>query len=179
MPNCDWYGTLEDHQVIMQYVLDQDELQVWELASTNGPLRRFHSVDDVMNEFNKPSPDSGKAKHALHLTLYVEGACSHGFQPRKRHGRVFADGLGMIQFYLERPSSNPSHTNHNSRKRAERWDALVEGDSALYWDFDLVSRVSSRVNRFIRKNGEAKLGSRVLLPGAAELWRTGKASFFV
>lgn len=179
MPNCDWYGTLEDHLIVLEYVFGQDDLSVWELASENGPLRSFHSVSDVMSEFGRPHAASGKERRSVYLKLYVEGSCIRGFRPRKRHGREFADGFGTIQLYLERPGRHSSHTNHNSRKFAEAWDTLVEDDSATDWDFDLVSKTSSRLNRFIRKNGEEKLGSRVLLPGAAELWRTGRADFFV
>jgi hypothetical protein len=178
MPNCDWYGTLEDHRILLEHVFQQDDLSVWELASDNGPLRRFDSVDDVVSEFDRPHTVGGRERSSVHLMLYVEGSCVRGFVPRKKHGREFADGFGMLQFYLERPSRMSSHTNHNSRKRAEKWDQLIEEDSAEDWDFELVTRTSSSLNRFIRKCGEEKLGSRVLLPGAAALWHAGEADFF-
>ena len=179
MPNCDWYGTLEDHRIILEHVFQQDDLSVWELASDNGALRRFRSVDDVLGEFDRPYPLGGKERSSVYLKLYVEGSCVRGFVPRKKHGREFADGFGTLQLYLERPSRQCSHTNHNSKKRADSLDHLIEDDSAEDWDFDLVTRTSSRLNRFIRKCGQEKLGSRVLLPGAAALWHAGKADFFV
>lgn len=178
MPNCDWYGTTNDHRIVLEYVFKQVDLSVWELSSENGALRRFHCVDDVLGEFDRPYPVGGKERDAIYLQMYVEGSCVRGFVSRKRNGREFADGLGMIQLYLQRPSRMPSHTNHNSKKRAENWDHLGDEDSADDWDFELVTRTSSRLNRFIRKCGEEKLGSRVLLPGAAALWHAGKAEFF-
>ncbi len=179
MPNCDWYGSLEDHRMILDHIFQQDDLSVWELASDFGQLRNFRSTDEVMNEFDRPYRSGGKERRSVHLRLYVEGSCVRGFMPKKKYGREFAQGFGMIQFYLERPGRTSSHTNHNSQKRADNWDDFVEDDSAEDWDFKLVTKTSSRLNRFIRKCGEEKIGSRVLLPGAALLWRTGKADFFI
>ena len=84
----------------------------------------------------------------------------------------------MIQLYLQRPSRMSSHTNHNSKKRAENWDKLNDDDSADDWDFELVTQASSRLNRFIRKCGQQKIGSRVLLSGATALFHAGKADYF-
>ena len=178
MPNCDWYGTLEDHRIVLEYVFKQVDLSVWELSSENGALRRFHSVDDVMSEFDRPYPVGGTERDTVHLQLYVEGSCERGFVPRKKNGREFADGFGMIQLYLRRPNREPSHTNHNSKKRAENWDHLNGKDSADDWDFGLVTQSSSRLNRFIRKCGHQKIGSRVLLPGATALSNVGTADYF-
>ena len=179
MPNCDWYGTIEDHQVVLEYVFSQSELSVWELASTKGPLRSFSEVGEILKEFERPYPVGGKQKSSVYLQPYVEGSCARGFVPHKEHGREFADGFGLVQLYLERPSGEPSHTNHSSKKCAEKWNSLVDHDNETDWDFDLVARTSSRLNRFIRKSSEEKIGFRVLLPGAADLWHAGKADFFI
>lgn len=165
--------------MILDHLFQQNDLSVWELASDQGQLRTFSSTDEVMDEFDRPYRSGGKERDSVHLMLYVKDSCVRGFKPEKKYGREFANGFGMIQFYLERPSRRSSHTNHNSQKRAEKWDDFVEGDSAGDWDFQLVTKTSSRLNRFIRKCGEAKIGSRVLLPGAALLRRKGQADFFV
>jgi hypothetical protein len=178
MPNCDWYGTLEDHRIVLEYVFQWDDLSVWELSSKNGTLRRFQSADDVMSEFDRPNSVTGQEASSVLLMIYVKGSCARDFMPRKKYGREFADKFGMIQFYLERPSRRPSHTNHHSKKSAEKVDNLIEDDTADDWDFELVTRTSSRLNRFIRKCGEEKIRSRVILPGAVALWRSGNANFF-
>lgn len=131
-----------------------------------------------MSEFDRPYPVGGKERDAVYLKLYVEGSCVRGFVPRRKNGREFADGFGMVQFYLQRPSRMSSHTNHNSKKRAENWDHLNDDNSAGDWDFELVTQTSSRLNRFIRKRGQQKIGSRVLLPGATALLHAGKADYF-
>ena len=55
---------------------------------------------------------------------------------------------------------------------------LYDDDSADDWDFELVTQTSSRLNRFIRKCGQQKIGSRVLLLGATALLHAGKADYF-
>lgn len=71
MPNCDWYGTLEDHRIVLEHIYKHDDLTVWELSSDHGALRCFHSVDDVLSEFDRSYPAGGKERDSVLLQLYV------------------------------------------------------------------------------------------------------------
>ena len=86
-----------------------------------------------------------------------------------------------MQLYLSVPRAAKlklanSHTNHGSRKRAERWIRTAsEAGGPDAWDFDKVTAFSSRLNRAIRKRKVAKIGSHVILPGALRVWDAGMA----
>ena len=186
MPNCDWYGTVEDNRPILDFIFSERKCEVYENASDyEKPLKRFHSTNEVIDEFNRTYPNGNKW-HSVFLQLYVIGS-GPGFsarrielRPDKCGGathRFSADGWGLVQFYLHRESDShleASHSNHNSQKRAEKWAPTckdMEDPSA--WDFDKIKSFSSQLNRFIRKNHAAKLGSRAVLPEALKLWNEG------
>jgi len=81
------------------------------------------------------------------------------------------------RFYLGGPTRHSlenSHTNHNTQKRAEAWAPAIENSPDVdSWDFKKITAFSSRLNREIRKRSVGKLASRVVLPGALNLWRSG------
>jgi len=83
----------------------------------------------------------------------------------------------LVQLYLSAPRADrleSSHTNHNSKTRAERWEPIYADQAGTNaWDFARISAFSSRLNRQIRKRGVAKVGSRAVLPGALKLWESG------
>ena len=186
MPNCDFYATPEDYGPLLDWLFADDVCHVYELSSDfEQPLRRFHSTDDVLRQFERRYP-GGDLWHKVHLKLYVLGA-GPPFSARRIElnpsacgGATFryaAEGWGLVQLYLSAPRANRlenSHTNHNSVKGAEAWAPIrgVEpGPSA--WDFQRISSFSSRLNRQIRKNGVGKFGGRAVLPGALKLWNSG------
>ena len=84
----------------------------------------------------------------------------------------------MIQLYLGGESELGllhSHTNHNTEKRALAW-ATTSSDqlgSPAAWNWKEVTRISSRLNRFIRRITETKAGSRPVLPESARLLSDG------
>ncbi|MFW2545207.1 hypothetical protein ACN2XU_21480 [Primorskyibacter sp. 2E107] len=77
----------------------------------------------------------------------------------------------MIQVYLAdaRTAPLPSLTNHNSATRAAVWREPGEPT----WDFQEITCISARINRFIRKQAVAKIGSISVLPAAALRWEAG------
>jgi hypothetical protein len=92
--------------------------------------------------------------------------------------RYVAEGWGLISLQLgglSKKGLHPSHTNHNSEKRARKWaDTYADrmGDPSA-WDWDVITRTSARLNRRIRSLGSAKLGSRPVLPAAREALDAG------
>jgi hypothetical protein len=186
MPNCDFYGTLEDHQGLLLWLFAEATCQVFELASDFGqPLKQFESADAVLRQFDLRSPIEERRKAVL-LQLYVIGA-GPKFTPRRvrlnpkacdgASFRYEAEGWGLVQLYLASATARGlenSHTNHNSRKRAEAWAPLYRKlADPLAWDFKRISSFSSRLNRQIKKMAIGKLGSRPVLPGALKVWKSG------
>lgn len=185
MPNCDFYATLEDHEHVLSWLFADATCHVYELSSEfEKSLKRFESAVDVMSHFERRYPNGKLWK--IHLQLYVLGA-GPAFEPRRialdpgacggATFRYAAEGWGLVQLYLSAPRAGRlenSHTNHNSKARAELWEPIrgVEPGSAA-WDFPRITAFSSRLNRQIKKRGVAKIGSRVVLAGALKLWESG------
>ena len=185
MPNCDFYATPEDHEHLLSWLFTDAACSVYELASDfEEPLKRFESAVDVMRQFERRYPNGEPWQ--VRLNLYVLGA-GPAFEPRRITldpsvcgGATFryeAAGWGLVQLYLSAPRANRlenSHTNHNSRPRAERWEPIrgVESGSAA-WDFARITAFSSRLNRQIKKRAVATIGGRAVLADALELWKGG------
>jgi hypothetical protein len=165
MPNCDFYGTLEDHEPLLQWLFAEATCHVYELHSAfDQPLQRFESASEVLGQFERRYTND-KPWHTVYLQLYVLGT-GPPFQPRRIkldpaacEGATFryaAEGWGLVQLYLSVPRDGElrnSHTNHNSRLRADKWAPLANDDAAKpdAWDFPRVTAFSSRLNRQIRK----------------------------
>jgi len=186
MPNCDWYATPTDNKPILDFIFEEKIFDVYENASEyKQPLKRFNSTQEVLAQFNNRYPN-GKLWHSVYLQLYVKGsgppfkATRISLKPQKCDGATYryaAKGVGLIQFYIEKCEAGKlrnSHTNHNSKKRAEKWAGVAfDFNEVDRWDFDLINKVSSRLNRQIRKQQVAKFGPRVVFQQASELWKNG------
>ena len=185
MPNCDFYATPEDHEQLLSWLFTDAACHVYELASDfEKPLKRFESAVDVMRQFERRYPN-GELRQ-VRLNLYVLGAGPAlepqriTLDPNACGGATFryeTTGWGLVQLYLSAPRANRlenSHTNHNSRTRAERWEPIrgVESGSAA-WDFPRITAFSSRLNRQIKKRAVATIGGRAVLADALDLWKSG------
>ena len=92
--------------------------------------------------------------------------------------RFSTEGWGLVQLYFGFNSPGqgltPSHANHNSPARAEKWSPLYSDlGGPDEWDWAGVARVSGRLVRFIRKQAVTKHGSRPVLLGADHAVRAG------
>ncbi len=179
MPNCDFYAVPSDHEVILDWLFSEQTCEVYELGSRfEQPLRRFESTGEVLSLFEKCN--------AVYLQLYVIGAGPLFVPKRVRLNpelcagatfRYAAEGWGLVQLYLSSPKERRlevSHTNHNSAKRATAWAPIIKDlDAPEAWDFKKITSFSGRLNRTIKKQEVAKIGSRTILPGALRLWEAG------
>ncbi len=183
MPNCDFYATEHDHEQVLDWLFAEGSCRVFELYSqSETPLQEFHSPSEVLAQFERVYR-GGTPWHTVYLQLYVIGAgppfapTRIRLDPEKCDGATFryrANGLGLIQLYLAKATPEglqASHTNHHSAAGARASAGLVEvSDTVEGWDFKKITAFSSRLNRYIRKLGVAKLESRAVLPGALALW---------
>jgi hypothetical protein len=94
-------------------------------------------------------------------------------------GRWDAAGWGLIQLYfghLDGRRLRPSHTNHNTEARARRWAGgdLADLGPVDAWDWREVARVSRRLIHRIRAMAVMTVGSRPVLPAAAQAVHGGR-----
>jgi hypothetical protein len=92
--------------------------------------------------------------------------------------RYSFEGWGLIQLYLGGIGPHglvDSHCNHNTEARARHWEPVDRGElgSVQSWDWRKITAISAACNRFVRKLGLYKLGSRPVLPMAAAAFETG------
>ncbi len=186
MPNCDFYGTLDDHRQLLNWLFTEGTCRVFELASDfERPLKEFKNAQEVLSQFER-TYITGEKWHTVYLQLYVTGA-SPPFVPRrvqldpeKCKGATFryaAEGWGLVQLYLGAITVHglkDSHSNHNSEKRAIAWaPTFNDTQNVEPWDFKKITNFSSRLNRQIKRFSAAKRGSRAIFPGALKLWEDG------
>ncbi len=186
MPNCDYYGTIDDHGDILEFLFSENLCDIFELYSeVERPLKKFNSPEEVLSQFSR-CYTTGKKWHTVYLQLYVKGAgpdfkpTLKELVPEKNDGATFkyrAEGWGLIQLYLSTTVDKilrDSHSNHNTEKRANKWSSICsELEDPSLWDFSKITKFSSRLNRQIRKKKVAKLNSRVVLPGGLKAWDEG------
>lgn len=186
MPNCDFYAVPEDWLQIVQFIFTNDGWILYELSSEfDAKVRAFRSLDAVKAilrpdhesyEFQLYSPAMGGRVEFRKITL----------RPGAIPGKTFrysTEGWGLIQFYVHQPRDGklrPCHTNHNSVRRAETWAPVRDVQVAAGpddWNWRHVSSMSNRLNRYIRKLGVAKRGSRAILPAAQLGLESGRLQF--
>lgn len=179
MPNCDFYAIKDDLAEVLNFVLKETECEIFEKDSAPGAeIRQFFEVDEILTAY-----DRGIGEYKLPLNLYSpsmggEFKFHRILLDEKMFGegafRYEAHGWGAIQLYLcgvHKERLYSSHTNHNSEKRALLWENnFHELGPTETWNWSEVTRISSRINRFIRKIAVEKYGSMPILPAAAN-WK--------
>jgi hypothetical protein len=181
MPNCDFYALQDDHKQVLEFVFSATECKVYEKDSEPGAeIRVFSNSSEVIEAY-------AASTHSM-LLLNLYASCMGGdFKFRRieldetRFGsgvyRYEAHGWGAIQLYLGRVKGNRlenSHTNHNSRQRAEAWATTIRDlGSPGTWNWEEVVRISDRINRFIRTRSIVSRGSRPVLTHAYEWAQRG------
>jgi len=186
MPNCDFYALSSDMVEVLDFVFAQPGWQLVELASRHDkPLRTFRATKGLIGGF----PTFAKQTRALYFHLHAESMGGRitstrinfdpGAVPGATH-RYDSGGWGLIQLYfghIRKGQLAASHTSHNSELRAKKWAPIYEGDGGdrvEEWNWPEVTRVSGRLNRFLRGRATGKRGSRPVLPSAWEAAERGE-----
>lgn len=185
MPNCDYYALRDDHAEVLNFILSKTDCRIFEKdSSLNNDAREYHNVDEILDAYDK-----GLGRHKLLLNLYSpsmkgEFKFRRISLDKKKFGsgayRYEAHGWGAIQLYLGGIFNEQlylSDTNHNTEKRACLWsDAIHDLGSPETWNWREVTRISSSINRFIRKIAIVKQGSASILPSAFT-WKENGGNF--
>jgi hypothetical protein len=175
MPNCDFYALAEDVVSVLDFVFSESWTLV-ELASRHDQkLRSFTSTREVL----RAHKELVTLERAAHFHIYAPAMGGRvrerriTFKPGAVAGakyRYDSEGWGLIQLYFGRLRDGrieESHTNHNSEKRALKWQASYRNLGRVSdWNWSEVTRMSGRLNRFIRAHAATKKGSRLILPAA-------------
>jgi len=180
MPNCDFYAANRDHLKILTFLFESGDCDLYQ--SQCKPFKtidRLKCIQDVESSFE--FTDWRCIPQTMYLQIYAHGAGgSVQIEPVAQNTPYAAfrtSGWGLIQLYLEAPRGNflgSSHTNHFSEGRAQTWSNTVQDmESPDAWDWARINSFSGRLNRFIRKLGVDKVGSRAILEHAAKLRESG------
>ena len=182
MPNCDFYALRDDHAEVLKFILKETECQIFEKDSPPWTeIRQFHEVDEILSAYDE---GLGPLKGLLNLyspSMEGEFKFRRISLDEKNFGagafRYEAHGWGAIQLYLGGVHEDclySSHSNHNSDKRAVLWaDTIHDLGDPEKWNWSEVTRISSRINRFIRKLATEKRGSMSILPVALQWVNNG------
>jgi cell wall assembly regulator SMI1 len=175
VPNLDFYAVGADRSAVLDVVFGLDVFRAFEDYS--GP-------DEELREFTAPDEVPATRVRQL-LMLYVVGSGPEPVLRRidLRPGNTLGDasfryrceGWGLIQLDFGSVVDNGSeltrsHTNHNAEKRAMKWSEVASGaGDPAQWDWSLITRTSSKLNRLIRGSAVRKIGPWPVLPEATRL----------
>lgn len=176
VPNLVFYAADDDWPTVVRAVFESGVFRVFEADSAPGSqLQEFSAAADVPDSRQGRSlmlfvSESGPEPLARRIDLEPDGSDAADF-------RYTCEGWGLIQLDYGGPWRGGlrwSRTNHNTAKRAGAWAATYPelGDPAD-WDWSAVTKASSRLNRAIRRLAVDTIGSRPVLPHAAELMARG------
>ena len=188
MSNCDFYAARDDMLSVLEFICADGDFRIFEHSSEFGQeLREFTSPQEIADTFDLGTCP-GKHRFSALLSLYVPIA-SDAFNVRKIDlnpdscdGHTFRyepNGWGLIQLYFGGVSErglHHSHTNHNSEKRAKKWETTYADElgSVDAWDWKTLSKVSGRLRYHIRNRlAVEKHGSRPVLPSAKTMVDAG------
>lgn len=187
MPHCSFYSLRNDAESVINFILHETDLRIFESYSVPGcELREFRSFSELAAAY-----EVGIGKCQTLLMLYsplMNGMLKirrFDLKPKicpERPWRMNAEGWGLISLYfggLHNGVMFPSDTNHNSENRATAWEStyLDRFGPAAAWDWKEVTRLSRRLNYFIRNRlAISKVGPRAVLPAAYDAIKTGEMS---
>lgn len=186
MPNLHWFGNEAEHKAVLSDILTRNEVEIFELYSEpEKPIRKFSTVDDILAEFDLPFP-GGQPCSLVLLNLWVKGSgpspeiIRFALNPEKCDGATWRErtgAVGFVRFYLERLGNGKLRRSETNTCTSEARLGAIGGEyidaRGAIWNLRHTDRFSSRLNRRIRKRAVAKIGSAVVLPGAASLWDQG------
>ncbi|BFM48765.1 hypothetical protein [Marinomonas sp. THO17] len=187
MPNCNFYAIDNDFLEILDFIFCEMECRVFESYSEyDKDLVEFSNAQEVF-EYYQLAEFSNTLNRSANLILWPVNASESvkvnriELNPQKCQGathRYRVDGWGLISLELKginQAGLKYSHTNHNTEKRATAWGPNYSDvmGSPTDWDWKAVSSASRKLNNFIRKNSNKKVGSMPVMQCAETVTLAG------
>ncbi|MEJ2622519.1 MAG: hypothetical protein P8163_20405 [Candidatus Thiodiazotropha sp.] len=172
MPNCNFYAIDNDYDEILNFIFNEMECRVFESYSKyDEELVEFSNATEVLEYFQLAN-FSKKPNQTADLMLWPTSASDNvrvnriELNPQKCKGathRYRIDGWGLISLELNginKAGLQYSNTNHNTEKRAVAWEPNYNDvmGSPSTWDWKAVSSASRKLNNFIKKKSNKKVG---------------------
>jgi len=180
LPHLAFYAARDDIRVIIDFAINEVGCTLFESYSVpNQHLRELPSADAALSVFDAGPGSllvmmyrsSMRGQHSIRRIM---------LDPNTIPGaswRESIDGWGLIQLAIPKPIDGrlrASQTNHNTEVRARAWSAEhPEIPSLDDWDFKEVTRISNKLNRFIRKLSVDKHQGTAVLRAAKALHSEG------
>lgn len=173
MPNLNFYAIDEDYEQILNFIFTELDCRAFESYSKyENNLIEFKTAQEAIQYFDLKSFSKARNKSAL-IMLWPTTASQNvqinkiKLDPKRCNGATYRfsiDGWGLINLYLKGINEDGlqySNTNHNSEKRALNWQSLYSDKigSPNSWNWKEVSRISRKLNNFIKKNAPNKVGA--------------------
>jgi len=178
MANLDFYAVREDMLNLLKFIYAETDCRVFESYSRfDQSLREFTSAEQLLSAYDIGRDPHGNG-HAVLLELWSPSVSSRvkieriALNPQKCDGHTFrynVTGWGLMQLYLGGEHDGAithSHFGHNSLKRAQAWETTLidEVGPVSEWDWDLLMKVSRKIQYHIRKRlAASKVDSRPIL----------------
>lgn len=184
-----FFADEEDKIAILEYILSQTDLRIYDLYSAYGEeLRSYPDLESLVSTTDLK--EGGQFSSCFHLwdpafegKVRIERIT---LNPRYCEGHSFrfaSMGWGLIKLYfggIENGQLNYSHIGHFNEKGALRREA--EGPKMAHqkvrdWNWAAIRKCSRNLKYYIHeKLAVRKMGSKGLLPAAANLLDAGAIS---
>jgi hypothetical protein len=179
-----FYADKTDKLQILEYILSQTDLQIYDLSSSYGhEICNYKSVEDISSKFDLVNG----GKFAVTFQLWTPRHKGRPIfrkielDPKKCNGHTFrysTDGWGLIQLYfggLTNNELNQSHIGHFNESGALKNEGSTKFNGKVNsWDWTEIQVTSRKLKYQIHnKLATRKIGSFGVLPGAAKLEKAG------
>jgi len=180
----DFFADEEDKVALFNYIFDQTDLQVFDLASDYGQeIKKYESLADITSHFDLKNETKGGIHFLLWSPLF-KGKVVHKrieLDPKRCNGYTFrynTEGWGLIQLYLHGIDGNHlkySHIGHFNRKGALKWEGINKGMGLVDdWDWKVIQKTSNQLKYLLHSKLSVKTkGSYGVLAGAEKLETNG------
>jgi len=180
----DFYADEPDKIKVLDFIFQETDLQVFDLAAPPGQMvREYSTTAEIISNFDLRNGN----KFAVTFQLYTQRLKGDivfrkiELDPKRCNGQTFrysTDGWGLIQLYFGGLVSNElkiSHIGHQSEKRATAWvRSANEVEDVKKWDWREVEKVARGLKYHVHnKMARRKIGSVDVLAGADELGKLG------
>ena len=183
MPNCNFYAIDNDFEDILNFIFEELNCKVFQSYSEHdSDLIEFKTSLEVINYYNLDGFSTEKGKSADLMLWPVEASPNFkvaivNLNPKKCKDATYryrSDGWGLIHLELKginRLGLQYSHTNHNTEKRAKAWEPnyIDELGPVSEWDWKVVASTSRKLNNFIKKQSNKKVGPMPVMPNAESI----------